>query len=248
MDPHLKIEKTETGIKEALTRNLKEVNSRIEAACKRCGRDPNDIKLVVSTKYVDHDIIRHLFELGIREVGENRVQDTQRKQEALKDLPLAWHMFGHLQRNKVKKALQLFELIHSVDSLRLAQEINDAALAMGKKAHILIEPNISQEPQKFGLKEEDVIPFLKELSSMKGLQVLGLMCMTPISEDPETSRPIFRRLREISEVIKQKNIENIHIRYLSMGMTQDFEVAVEEGSNLLRIGSIIFKNVPKILT
>ncbi|HHT9120643.1 MAG TPA: YggS family pyridoxal phosphate-dependent enzyme [Candidatus Hypogeohydataceae bacterium YC41] len=249
MEPSLK---TELDIKETLRRNLEELNSRIMAACVRSGRSPNDIKIVVSTKYVDHDIIRQLFELGIREVGENRVQEAQRKYEALKDpsgvaLPLSWHMFGHLQRNKVKKALQLFELIHAVDSLRLTQEINETALAMGKKAKVLVEVNVSQEPQKYGLKEEEVVPLLKELSPMKGFQVLGLMCMTPISQDPEPSRPIFRHFREISEEVRQKGIENIEMKYLSMGMTQDFEVAVEEGSNLLRIGSILFRDVPRIL-
>ena len=244
--------KTEAGTKEALRRNLEELNSRINAACQRCNRRPDEIKLVVSTKYVDHDIIRHLFELGIRDVGENRVQEAQRKYEALRDpsgaaLPLSWHMFGHLQRNKVKKALQLFSLLHSVDSPRLAQEVSDTALAMGKRASVLVEVNVSGEPQKYGLKEEEVLPFLKELSPMKGLQVLGLMCMTPLTGESEPSRPIYRRLKEIIEEVKQKNIDNIEMRYLSMGMTQDFEVAVEEGSNLLRIGSILFRDVPRIL-
>ncbi len=244
--------KTGQEVKEALRRNLGELNSRIAAACARSGRKPDEIKLVVSTKYVDHDIIRQLFELGVREVGENRVQEAQRKYEALKDpsgvaLPLSWHMFGHLQRNKVKKALQLFELLHSLDSLRLAQEINDTALAMRKRAKVLVEVNVSQEPQKYGLKEEEVLPFLKELSPMKGLQILGLMCMTPLTGESEPSRPIYRRLREISKDIKKRGVENIEMKYLSMGMTQDFEVAVEEGSNLLRIGSILFKDVPRIL-
>jgi pyridoxal phosphate enzyme (YggS family) len=239
--------KTELDIKETLRRNIQELNSRIGATCIRSNRNPNEIKLVVSTKYVEHDIIRLLFELGIRDVGENRVQEAQRKYEALKDLPILWHMFGHLQRNKVKKALQLFELLHSVDSIRLAQEINETALFMGKRAKILVEVNVSQEPQKYGLKEEEVIPFLKELSPMKGIQVLGLMCMTPLTGESEPSRPIYRRLREIGEEVSQKGIENIEMKYLSMGMTQDFEVAAEEGSNLLRIGSILFKDVPRIL-
>ena len=233
--------KTEAGTEEALRRNLEELNSRINAACQRCNRRPDEIKLVVSTKYVDHDIIRHLFELGIRDVGENRVQEAQRKYEALRDpsgaaLPLSWHMFGHLQRNKVKKALHLF-----------SQEVSDTALAMGKRASVLVEVNVSGEPQKYGLKEEEVLPFLKELSPMKGLQVLGLMCMTPLTGESEPSRPIYRRLKEIIEEVKQKNIDDIEMRYLSMGMTQDFEVAVEEGSNLLRVGSILFRDVPRIL-
>jgi pyridoxal phosphate enzyme (YggS family) len=244
MEPSLK---TELDVKGTLKRNLDELNSRIDSACARSNRQPAEIKLVVSTKYVDHHIIRQLFELGITEVGENRVQEAQRKHETLTDIPISWHMFGHLQRNKVKKALQLFELIHSIDSLRLAKEINDTALAMGKRAKILIELNVSGEPQKYGLKEEEAIPFLKALSPMKGLQVLGLMCMTPLTGESEPSRPIYHRLREIFGELRQKGIENIEMKYLSMGMTQDFEVAVEEGSNLLRIGSILFKDVPRIL-
>lgn len=240
MEPPLK---TELDIKQTLRRNLEELNSRIATACARSGRSPSEIKLTVSTKYVDHYIIRQLFELGVREIGENKVQEAQRKYETLKDLPLRWHMFGHLQRNKVKKALGLFELIHSVESLPLAEEINKTSLCRGKRASILVEVNVTGEATKYGLKEEEVIPFLEKLSHMEGLRVLGLMTMMPIMEDPEPCRPFFRRLRELSEEIKKRGLEDIQMEYLSMGMTQDFEVAIEEGSNLLRIGTTIFKGI-----
>lgn len=242
MNPFLQTE-TEERIKEALRRNLEELNSRIASACARSGRQPSSIKLVVATKTVEPHVIRMLSLLGISEVGENKVQDAQRKHEALKDLPLHWHMFGHLQRNKVKKALQLFELIHSLDSLPLAQEIDRVSLSLGKKTQVLVEVNVSKEPQKYGRKEEDLLPFLEKLSPMKGLQVLGLMCMTPIMEDPEPCRPLFHHLRELSEEIKKRGIEDIRMEYLSMGMTQDFEVAIEEGSNLIRVGTAIFRGI-----
>ncbi|MFQ5862897.1 MAG: YggS family pyridoxal phosphate-dependent enzyme [Candidatus Brocadiales bacterium] len=248
MNPLLTV-KVEEQARETLSRNLDELRSRINAACARSGRDPRSIKLVLSTKYVDTSVIRLLYQLGITEMGENRVQDTQRKQEALADLPIRWHMFGHLQRNKVKKALRLFELIHSVESPALAEEINEASLRMGKRANILVEINISGEPQKYGLKAEDTIPFLEKISPMKGLRILGLMTMTPlmgidnVDVDTDLCRGIFRGLRQLSEEIGKRGIENIKMEYLSMGMTQDFEIAIEEGANLLRIGSAVFKGI-----
>jgi pyridoxal phosphate enzyme (YggS family) len=242
MDTLLKLE-AEERTKEILKKNLEELRKRIASACARSGHQPSSIKLVVATKTVEPPVIRILRQLGISEIGENKVQDAQRKHEALKDLPLHWHMFGHLQRNKVKKALQLFELIHSLDSLPLAQEIDRVSLSLGKRTAVLVEANVSKEPQKYGLKEEDLPSFLERLSPMKGLQVLGLMTMTPVMEDPEPCRPFFRRLRELSEEIKKQGIEDIRMEYLSMGMTQDFEVAIEEGSNLIRVGTAIFRGI-----
>lgn len=239
--------KTEGQARETLNRNLAEIQSRIEAACSRSGRDPKAIKLVLSTKYVDASVIRLLHQLGVSDVGENRIQDTQRKQELLSDLPIRWHMFGHLQRNKVKKALKLFELIHSVDSVALAEEISETSLGMGNRMKVLVEVNVSGEPQKYGLKPEETIPFLKKISPMQGLHVLGLMTMTPLMDidnvDTELCRGIFRGLRQLSEDVDKSGIENVRMDYLSMGMTQDFEIAVEEGANLLRIGSAVFRGI-----
>ncbi len=239
--------KAEEQARETLSRNLQDIRSRIEAACTRAGRGPESIKLVLSTKYVDASVIRLLYGLGVSDMGENRVQDTQRKQELLSDLPIRWHMFGHLQRNKVKKALNFFELIHSVESPALAEEIDKTCRGTGKTTKILVEVNVSGEPQKYGLRPEDAVPFLEKISSLQGLQVLGLMTMTPLMDidnvDTELCRGIFRGLRQLSEDIEKKGIENIEMKYLSMGMTQDFEIAVEEGSNLLRIGSAVFRGI-----
>ncbi|MEE9201268.1 MAG: YggS family pyridoxal phosphate-dependent enzyme [Candidatus Brocadiales bacterium] len=250
MNPLLTV-KAEGQAREILGRNLQEIRSRIEAACERSGRDPESIKLVLSTKYVDASVIRLLYELGVTDIGENRVQDTQQKQESLSDLSIKWHMFGHLQRNKVKKALKIFGLIHSVENLPLAEEINrvsmDMDMDMGKRTDILVEVNVSGEPQKYGLTPEDTIPFLEKISAMRGIQVLGLMAMTPFMDidnvDTELCRNIFRGLRRLSEDIEKREIEGVGMQYLSMGMTQDFEIAVEEGSNLLRIGSAVFGGI-----
>lgn len=246
MSPLLTV-KAEEQTKEILKKNLDEIQSRIDAACTRSGRSPESVNMVLSTKYVDAGVIRLLYQLGIGDVGENRVQDTQQKQELLSDLPIRWHMFGHLQRNKVKKALKLFELVHSVDSVELAEEISKTSLGAGMRMKILVEVNVSGEPQKYGLRPEETIPFLKKISPMQGLQVLGLMTMTPLMDidnvDTELCRGIFRGLRQLSEDIEKSHIENIKMDYLSMGMTQDFEIAVEEGSNLLRIGSAVFRGI-----
>ncbi len=246
MNPLLTV-KTEEQAREVLRRNLDEINSRIEAACARSARESGDISLVLSTKYVDASVIRLLYELGVTDIGENRIQDTQHKRELLSDLPIRWHMFGHLQRNKVKKALKFFELIHSVENLALAEEIDRVSRGVGKRTKLLVEVNVSGEPQKYGLAPEDAIPFLEKIGRMQGLEVMGLMTMTPLMDidnvDTELCRGIFRGLRQLSEDIEKRGIEDIRMRYLSMGMTQDFEIAVEEGANLLRIGSAVFRGI-----
>lgn len=248
MNPLLTV-KAEGQAREILGRNLQEIRTRIEAACERSGREPESIKLVLSTKYVDASVIRLLYELGVTDIGENRVQDTQQKQESLSDLSIKWHMFGHLQRNKVKKALKIFGLIHSVENLPLAEEIDRVSvdMDMGKRTDILVEVNVSGEPQKYGLRPEDTVSFLEKISTMRGIKVLGLMTMTPFMDidnvDAELCRSIFRGLRRLSEDIEKREIEGVRMQYLSMGMTQDFEIAVEEGSNLLRIGSAVFGGI-----
>lgn len=226
-----------------IRQNLQLLYERINAACLKVGRHRESVKLVVSTKYVDASIMKILLENGINEFGENRVQDTEEKIPLLNELPIIWHMFGHLQRNKVKMALQLFELIHSVESLRLAAEINKESIKLGKRTRILVEINVSGEETKYGLSPDQAIPFIKELNMMEGLQVEGLMTMAPIVEDQEICRPIFRDLKRLRDKIEDLNLDNINMKYLSMGMTLDFEVAIEEGSNLIRIGTAIFKGL-----
>ncbi|MEE9487515.1 MAG: YggS family pyridoxal phosphate-dependent enzyme [Candidatus Brocadiales bacterium] len=246
MNPLLTV-KTEEQARETLRRNLDEINSRIEATCARSARESGDISLVLSTKYVDASVIRLLYGLGVTDIGENRIQDTQQKRELLSDLPIRWHMFGHLQRNKVKKALKFFELIHSVENLALAEEIDRVSRGVGKRTKLLVEVNVSGEPQKYGLAPGDTIPFLEKIGRMRGLEVMGLMTMTPLMDidnvDTELCRGVYRGLRQLSEDIEKRGIEDIRMRHLSMGMTQDFEIAVEEGSNLLRIGSAVFRGI-----
>lgn len=229
--------------REIIRQNLDNLHNRMKAASLRSGKDPKAVKLVVSTKYVDTTITKILLENGLNEFGENRLQDAEDKIKQLCNESVSWHMFGHLQRNKVKKALKIFDLIHSVESLRLAEEINKESAKLERRTRILAEVNVSGEDAKYGLRPEETIPFLKELNKMEGLQVEGLMTMAPMVEDQEICRPIFRGLRELRDKIEELGLENITMKYLSMGMTLDFEAAIEEGSNLVRVGTAIFKGI-----
>ena len=230
-------------VKKIIENNLSGLQDRINSACSRSIYKQESVELVISTKYVKADIIRILSELGVPCIGENRLQATESKKEELNDLDLRWHMFGHLQRNKVKKAVSLFDLIHSVESVTLAMEINKESEKLGKNTRILVEVNISGEESKYGLSPEEAIPFLCEINNLESIKVEGLMTMMPIVDDPETCRPMFKELRELSERIRDENIQNVEMNILSMGMTQDFEVAIEEGANLVRIGSAVFKGI-----
>ena len=233
----------ETNNYKIVEKNLTELQERIESACSRSIYNQESVELVISTKYVDADIIRILFELGVPCIGENQLQATERKKEGLNDLDLRWHMFGHLQRNKVKKAVRIFDLIHSVESVTLAKEINKESEKLGKNTRVLVEVNVSGEETKYGLSPEETIPFLCEINNLESIKVEGLMTMMPIVDDPETCRPMFKELRELSERIRDENIQNVEMNILSMGMTQDFEVAIEEGANLVRIGSAVFEGI-----
>jgi len=233
----------ETNNYKIVEKNLTELQERIESACSRSIYNQESVELVISTKYVDADIIRILFELGVPCIGENQLQATERKKEGLNDLDLRWHMFGHLQRNKVKKAVRIFDLIHSVESVTLAKEISKESEKLGKNTRVLVEVNVSGEETKYGLSPGETIPFLCEINNLESIKVEGLMTMMPIVDDPETCRPMFKELRELSERIRDENIQNVEMNILSMGMTQDFEVAIEEGANLVRIGSAVFEGI-----
>ncbi len=233
----------ETNNYKSIEKNLTELQERIESACSRSIYNQESVELVISTKYVDADVIRILSELGVPCIGENQLQATERKKEGLNDLDLRWHMFGHLQRNKVKKAVRIFDLIHSVESVTLAKEISKESEKLGKNTRVLVEVNVSGEETKYGLSPEETIPFLCEINKLESIKVEGLMTMMPIVDDPETCRPMFKELRELSERIRDENIQNVEMNILSMGMTQDFEVAIEEGANLVRIGSAVFEGI-----
>lgn len=221
--------------------NLQRVYDRIEKTAKGIGRDPRGIIVVAATKNALVSEIQEVAKANLKIVGENRVQDMLKKREELGD-EVVWHFIGHLQRNKVKYIVEFVDLIQSVDSLPLAREIAKQALKIGKRQKILVEVNVSREESKYGLPPDSLFEFLTEISKMKSLQVQGLMTLAPLVEDKELTRPVFRSLKALAEKVKEAKIKNIEMRYLSMGMTNDFEVAIEEGSNMVRIGTAIFKD------
>jgi len=213
--------------------NIRRVLTQVEEAAKKSGRSPGAVKLIVVTKEASFEKMREAVEAGITDVGENRVKDVAAKMKLFDSHILTWHMIGHLQSNKAKEAIKSFSLIHSVDSLRLAYIIDKEADKAGKVQDILIEVNVSGEEGKFGIKPENLTNFLKEVKSLRHVKVLGLMTMAPFTDSPETVRPYFKKLKEFA------NMHNL--KELSMGMTQDFEVAVEEGATMVRVGSAIFR-------
>jgi pyridoxal phosphate enzyme (YggS family) len=219
--------------------NIKEVNNRIKLACKKSGREPSDVTLVCVTKGVDPYRMSEVFIHGIKDIGENRIQEASKKKAEV--LPGSkWHLVGHLQTNKVKDAIQLFDLIHSLDSLELAKKIDREAAKAARTVEALVQVNTSGEESKYGMKPEELAPFLREASTLRNIKITGLMTISPLSEDPETTRPYFKRLRELKDTVSAENIPGIELRHLSMGMSQDFGVAIEEGADMVRIGTAIF--------
>ena len=224
---------------EIIKNNLEIINGKIKKAALKASRNPQEIKLVAVTKTAAIEQIKEAISAGVKIIGENKVQEAKEKYQIL-SADIEWHLVGHLQTNKVKYAVEIFDLIHSVDSIKLAKEIDRRSLQFGMITNVLVEVNVSGEETKYGIKPEEVEPFLKEISEFSRTRVRGLMTIAPIAEDKEEVRPYFRKLRELFEKIKSKNIKNVKMDYLSMGMTEDFEVAVEEGANMIRIGRGIF--------
>ncbi len=231
-----------------IAKNHASVKERMAAAAERSGRSPDSIKLVTVTKGRSIPEIQSLLAAGATDIGENRIQEAQQKYDPIRDFLAAsntqkcdWHLIGHLQRNKVKSALEIFTLIHSVDSLRLLAEIARRAEALKQQTDILIQINTTGEESKFGLDAEDVFDFMEKSLSYSGVRIVGLMTMGMFSASPETNRPAFALLRTLSDKIKAEKYPGITMQYLSMGMTDDFEVAIEEGANLVRIGRAIFE-------
>ncbi|MFN3481051.1 MAG: YggS family pyridoxal phosphate-dependent enzyme [Thermodesulfovibrionales bacterium] len=222
---------------------IKTVYRRICHAAMRAGRSPEEVKLVAVTKTVEIERIIEAIDAGLRVFGENRVQEAQKKIQDLRfkiQNKLQWHLIGHLQRNKAKYAVQLFDLIHSVDSIGLAEELNRQAEKIGKIQSILVQVKLSEEDTKHGIEEEDLVSLIERIRDLKNLRLEGLMTMPPYFEDIEMVRPYFRRLRELRDTINSSHITNNALRELSMGMSHDFEVAIEEGATLVRIGTAIF--------
>ncbi len=224
----------------SIAENVKLVKENIAAAAIRCGRDPKDIKLVAATKMNDADRVREAIAAGVDICGENRVQELQEKlaQGAYDGCPL--HFIGHLQKNKVKNIVGKVELIHSADSVSLAQEINKRAAALGITQDILLEVNIGAEENKSGFAPGELAGALDEMAQFSSIRVLGLMAIPPICEISENNRVYFRRMKQLFIDIGQKKYDNATMQLLSMGMSADYEVAVEEGANLVRVGTGIF--------
>ncbi len=222
-----------------LIENLGQVEKRIEEACKKGKRKREEVTLIAVSKTKPVSMIETIYQAGVREFGENKVQELCEKYE-LMEKDIHWHMIGHLQRNKVRQVIEKAYLIHSVDSLRLAQQIEQEAAKLEKTVSILVEVNVAKEASKFGIMLEETENFLKEISAFKHISVQGLMTTAPFVENPEENRIYFRKLYQLSVDMKRKNIDNINMQFLSMGMTNDFEVAIEEGANIVSIGTGIF--------
>lgn len=222
--------------------NVDRILSQIDEAAQRSGRDASSVTLVCASKYADSDKIRQACDAGIKIFGENKVQSARQKHDQLKDLEIEWHLIGHLQTNKAKQAVELFSLIHSVDSLRLAEELNKQAQKLSKVQDILIEVNTTDEPQKYGIKPAAALELVKSVSLLKNINLKGLMTMGEFTGNPEENRVYFKKLKELFEEVNSylSTINYRLLTILSMGMTDDFGVAIEEGSMMVRIGRAIW--------
>ena len=209
---------------------------RIEKAARRVGRDPKEVKLVAVSKTVEAARIKEAIEAGVSILGENYVQEAQKKIEEI-GRPVSWHFIGHLQSNKAKYAVRLFDVVHSIDSLHLAEELNRRAEQVNRVIKVLMEVNLSGEATKFGAEEEKILGIAHKILSLNSLSLEGLMTMPPYFDNPEKSRPYYVKLRELKEKIAK---DGIPVKELSMGMSNDFEVAIEEGATYVRVGTAIF--------
>jgi pyridoxal phosphate enzyme (YggS family) len=227
---------------ETLQANLKEINQRIAAAAARSGRAADQITLVAVTKYVDAPTTGMMFDAGCHTLGESRPQQLWDKASELQDKPIAWHLIGHLQRNKVKRTLPLVDLIHSVDSERLLRAIDKASADAGLKTSVLLEVNISGDSAKHGLSAVQVTELLQSAGDFNHVQINGLMGMAGLHGDQDDARSQFASLRAIRELADQQSLpDNVSLTELSMGMSNDFELAIEEGATIVRVGSALFK-------
>jgi pyridoxal phosphate enzyme (YggS family) len=224
----------------SIRENIDDITKKIENTCKKIGRNPKDITVIAVSKTVESKRAKEAVNAGINNLGENRVQELIKKYDELSDLDVKWHMIGHLQKNKVKYIIDKTVLIHSVESLSLAEEINKRAEKNNLIANVLIELNIGEEESKFGINEENVYDFITSMEQFENIKVLGLMTVAPFCENPEDVRWVFKKMKNIYDKISTMNLRNTEMNYLSMGMTNDYEIAIEEGSNIIRIGTAIF--------
>ena len=227
-------------VQSAIRDNLSLARDRIVAAARRSGRDPSSIRLVSVGKTHPAQVLQMAVDAGARIIGENYIQEARAKFDALIHCPAAWHFIGHLQRNKAKYAVRIFDLIHTVDSLKLASELDRQAGNAGKVQELLVQVNISGEATKSGVSPENAQRLLEALGRLEHVHVRGLMTMPPFFNQPEMARPYFAALRKLRDRLEARDIPGIELHELSMGMSGDFEVAIEEGATLVRIGTLIF--------
>lgn len=224
-----------------LLNNVSAIFKKMSYAAMRAGRNPEDVKLIAVTKTVGIEAIKEAVEIGLRKFGENRVQEAQKKvmSDELRVMSerIEWHLIGHLQKNKAKYAVNLFDLIHTVDSVELAEELNKQSEKTGKIQRVLVQVKLSEEETKQGVSENEMMPLLAAIKHLYNLKLDGLMTMPPFFEDPEMARPYFKRLRELRDEAEKRGFS---LPELSMGMSNDFEVAIEEGATMVRIGTAIF--------
>ena len=234
---------TDDDLRRLLADRLAAVRARIAAACARANRDPAGVTLVAVTKTVSPRVVAQVAELGVLDLGENRPQELWRKAAELKHLPIRWHLIGHLQRNKVERTLPLVHLIHSVDSLRLFQAVAAEGKKRSQTPRVLLQVNASREGQKHGFDYEEVVRAEPDLVRAP-VDIVGLMAMAAYSDDPEQARPTFRELRQFLDRLRREwNVTGHQLAHLSMGMSGDFEVAVEEGATLVRVGTTLFEGL-----
>jgi len=223
-----------------LKSRLKCIHDRIQAAALSCGRDIKSITLIAVSKTITTELIREAIENGQTIFGESYIQEAERKITEISDNRVSWHFIGHLQSNKAKYAVRLFDMIHSVDSIKLADELNRQAKKINKIQNILLQVNTGMEISKSGIPPIEALDFTKRVSCFSNLKIKGLMTMPPFYDEPEKVTPHFKELRKISERINDENLPNVEMKELSMGMSGDFEVAIKEGATLIRIGTAMF--------
>lgn len=222
-----------------LAENLKQIEENIQTACLRAGRKREEVTLIAVSKTKPVSMLSEIYNCGVRDFGENKVQEICEKRDLLPS-DIRWHMIGHLQRNKVKYIIKDTALIHSVDSYRLAEEINIQAKKIRRIVPILIEVNIAEESSKFGISAPEALQLTEEIAQLDNLRIQGLMTIAPYTENPEDNRPYFKKIRDLSVDIDKENIDNVSMDVLSMGMTGDYMIAIEEGATIVRVGTGIF--------
>lgn len=224
---------------EYLKENLQTVRDNIREACLNCNKNPDDITLIAVTKTYEADVMNASLEYGVTDIGENKVQEITRKYDDVKP-GVRWHLIGHLQTNKVKYIIDKVHLIHSVDSLKLAEEISKRAGNAGLEIQILVQINVAGEESKFGTDRATALDLVEHIAKLPNIRIMGLMNIAPFDVEPETLRPNFREMKEIFDEIAKMTYDNIEMKYLSMGMSNDYKVAIEEGANMIRIGTSIY--------